>query len=67
LKSGVVNDKLIIVFKNLAYSLKQNLGDQITSVNNIKVSSENICEMQNLLNETKDWSNLKLEIIPSIK
>lgn len=67
LKSGVINGKLIIGFKNLAFLFKHNVGDQITAINNIIVTPENICEMQDLLNKTEDWNTLNLEVVSATK
>jgi predicted aspartyl protease len=55
-------NKLIINYSDI---LKP--GDQIISVNNQKVTPENICEMQTLLNNTQNWETLKLEVIPAKK
>ena len=63
LKAVSFDDKLLIGYKNILV-VKYNIGDEITSINNQKVTSENICAMQDLLNKTEDWSTLKLEIIP---
>ena len=55
--------------ENLFISAKQklleqyNIGDQIIEVSNEKISSDNICEMQELLNKTQDWSVLGVKII----
>ena len=55
--------------ENLFISAKQklleqyNIGDQIIEVSNEKISSDNICEMQELLNKTQDWSELGVKII----
>jgi predicted aspartyl protease len=59
-------NKLLIIVKEKSQS-KYNLGDEITSVNNQKVTPENICEMQDLLNKTEDWNTLNLEVIPAVK
>lgn len=60
-KFRAVDNKLICTSKKMTEnSLK--LGDEIISVNNIKVTPQNICEMQNKLNETQDWDKLNLEI-----
>lgn len=54
---------------NLFISTKQkhledyNIGDQIIEVSNTKISSDNICEIQELLNRTQDWSELGVKII----
>jgi hypothetical protein len=39
---------------------KYNIGDEIVSVNGEAITTENICEMQNLLNQTKDWDSLNV-------
>lgn len=54
----------LVVYSKQKQLTKYNLGDQITSVNNHQVTTENICEMQNLLNNTQDWNALNLEVIP---
>lgn len=59
-----INKDRIFVIAKIKGNNKYNIDDQITSINNQKVTSENICEMQDLLNKTEDWSALKLEIIP---
>ena len=64
LKCLAINNDLTIVFKKLPSFSKFNLGDQIIFINNQKVTSENICEMQDLLNKNQDWNSLKLEVIP---
>ncbi len=65
LYSNAVNDKLVIIIKNRISNLDFGLGDEITSINSKKVTLENICEMQDLLNKTNDWSTLNLEVIPA--
>ncbi|MGA9211991.1 hypothetical protein [Kaistella sp.] len=58
-KAFIEND---ILFYGETYQKekKEYLGKEIISVNQIKVNPENICEMQNLLNQTEDWNLLKL-------
>ncbi|KQR95315.1 hypothetical protein ASG01_05575 [Chryseobacterium sp. Leaf180] len=54
--------KLIVnlsTFKDNKNAFK--VGDEILKVNNQSITPQNICEMQSLLNSTKDWSNLKIE------
>ena len=63
-KSIALENKLIIGFKNLSIKSTLNAGDEITAVNNQKVTPENICEMQDLLNKNEDWSTLELEVVP---
>ncbi len=55
-------EKLTIVTKE-ASQTKYHIGDEITSVNGQKVTSENSCDMQDLLNKTEDWNTLQLEVI----
>lgn len=57
-----MDGKLKIILLGGVYKDKYKLGDEITHVNQQKVTPENICEMQKLLNETKDWSTLHIEI-----
>lgn len=59
-------EKLLIIVKE-SRQTQYNLGDEIISVNGQKVTSENSCEMQNLLNSTDDWSTLDLDVIPATK
>ena len=63
LKCLAINNDLIIGFKKSPSFLQYNIGDQIISVNGSPVTTENICEMQDLLNKTQDWNTLKLEVI----
>lgn len=58
------NEKLLVSTKQKQLT-NFNIGDEITSVNNTKVTPENICEMQDLLNKTQDWSTLTIEVIPA--
>ena len=60
--SGVLDNKLLVVYKNISVQNKLSVGDQITSVKNIKVTLENICELNKLLNKTEDWSGLSIVI-----
>ena len=60
----VEKGKLCIILKEKSQT-KYNLSDEVVSVNQIKVTSENICELQNLLNKTEDWNTLQLEVISS--
>lgn len=60
LKAISFDNKLLIGYKSTLVT-KYKIGDQLTSINDQKVTPENICEMQDLLNKTGDWSVLKLE------
>jgi hypothetical protein len=60
-----VNNNNLFVSFSIENISKFNVGDQINSVNNQKVTSENICEMQELLNKTQDWDSLNLAVISS--
>lgn len=62
-----VKEGKLIVSTKLKTAGKYNVGDEIISVNNQEVTSENICEMQNLLNKTSDWQTLKVDIVSSNK
>jgi hypothetical protein len=62
--TGVNNNRLLVSYC-LDNVSKYNLGDEIISINNQKITPENICEMQALLNKTEDWSTLQLEVIPA--
>jgi len=50
----------------IAYKLKElteyNVGDKLLSVNGIKITKENECEILHLLNNTDDWKPLTIEI-----
>lgn len=61
LQVAAINGELIIGFKNKSVQ-NFNIGDKIDSVNQEKVTSENICKMAELLNKTPDWNTLKIEI-----
>ena len=52
--------KLIISSKQKQLS-DYDLGDEITEVSNKIVTNENICELQDLLNKTQDWSTLNIK------
>jgi hypothetical protein len=54
-------NKLVIFHKNKNAN-KYKLGDEIISVNDVQVKSDNICEIQNLLNQTTEWNDLKIQI-----
>jgi hypothetical protein len=55
------NGKLYIVTKQSTLNLYK-LNDEIVSINNKIVTSENICESQDLLNNTQNWDTLNIEI-----
>jgi hypothetical protein len=57
-------ENLVIVTKEKSQT-KFNLNDQIISVNDQKVTHDNICEMQYLLNKTEDWNQLNIEVVSS--
>jgi len=56
-------ERLTIMTKEISQE-KYQIGDEITTVNGTKVTPENSCEMQDLLNKTEDWNTLQLEVIP---
>ena len=59
-------EKLEIVVKEKSQT-KFNLGDEIVSVNGQKVTKENQCELQDILNKTEDWNSLQLEVLSNSK
>lgn len=63
---AMAGEKLVIVTKEKSQS-KYHLGDEIISVNNQKVTTENNCAMQDLLNKTDDWNTLQLEVVSNTK
>lgn len=58
----IVDNQLKIISK-LKSDTSFDLGDQIITINNQKVTLENICEMQFLLNATTDWNTMQIEIL----
>lgn len=59
-KSNIISNKIIITAKDIKET-KYKLGSQIISINNQKITENNICEMHKLLNNTADWNYLKLD------
>lgn len=56
-------NKLKIIFlKKQEAASKYKIGDEIISINNEPITSENLCEMQNLLNTTENWDKLNIQI-----
>ena len=64
--AGVIDGKLEVIVKEKSQT-KFNLGDEIVSVNGQKVTAENQCELQDLLNKTEDWSSLQIEVLSNSK
>ena len=62
----VNQDRLQVVVKEKSQT-KYQLGDQIIAVNGQKVTTENQCDLQDLLNKTDDWDTLQLEVVSSPK
>ena len=62
----VVQEKLVIIIKEKSQT-KYQLGDQILSVNDQKVSVSNACELEEFLNKTEDWGAIKLEVLSTSK
>ncbi|MEW5677401.1 retropepsin-like aspartic protease [Flavobacterium enshiense] len=58
-KAVEINGKLIIVYKNISQKI-YSVGDEIIMVNDKKVTPENICEIQKILNES-NWETLSIE------
>lgn len=61
IKVIAINQKLIIGLKNKNIT-NYNIGDQIVSVNDQLITAENICDIQDYLNKTEDWSTIKIKI-----
>ncbi len=57
----IVDNQLKIITK-LKSETKYNVDDQIIAVKGKKVTPENICEMQNLLNSNTDWNTLEIDV-----
>ncbi len=55
--------RLIVSAKDVLQN-NYNIGDEIVAVQGQKVTAENICEMQTLLNSTENWNDLGLEVKP---
>ncbi len=55
------NNYLIIGLKSKNIN-KYHLGDTIVSVNNNKITKQNICFFENLLNNEKDWNKFDILI-----
>ena len=56
------NDGLMIVSRIVDDKNTLKFGDIITSVNGEKITAENICYYNELLNNTLDWNQLEIEI-----
>jgi hypothetical protein len=65
LYSYAVNEKLLVALKNSITNSDFSIEDEIITVNSKKVTRENICEMQDLLNKTINWNTLNLDVIPA--
>lgn len=63
----MIIDKQLKIITKLKSGKAFNINDQIISVNEKQVTTENICEMQDFLNKTQNWDVLKLEVIPKTK
>ena len=63
----IIFNKKILLYETVNKASLENLNNQILSVNSIKIGAENICEIQDLLNETEDWSKLKIEFLEFTK
>ena len=60
--SKAIHEKLKIVVKEKSQT-QYHLGDEVISVNGQKVTGENNCELQDLLNKTADWNSLQLQVV----
>lgn len=59
----VESNQLKVIVKEKSQT-KYHLGDKIVAVNNQKVTAENNCQLQDLLNTTEDWNTLQLNVLP---
>lgn len=60
--TGIIDDKILVIC-SVDNKSKYKVGDEIVSINSQKITSENICEMQNLLNKTDYLNTLNLEVL----
>lgn len=67
LKCVGLNDRLLVGAKNIKINSPYNVGDEIIAVSGKKVTKNNLCELEELINITKDWSTLNLEVLPCKK
>jgi len=58
-KAMEFNNELLIASKKTSEK-KYNVGDKILSVNDERITKANICEMQELLNNSSNWDDLKI-------
>lgn len=58
----VMDNQLQILLKEKSKN-QYAVGDQIVSVDGVKVTSENQCSLQDLLNSTENWNTLQVEVI----
>lgn len=63
LKCFSLNNKLLVGAKNLSINSPYDVGDEIISIGDKKITSQNICEIEDLINKTEDWSLLNLATV----
>lgn len=59
---AVRKDNRLIIVSKQKKETKFNIGEEIISVNEIKVNANTICKIYNLLEITKNWSSLNIQI-----
>ena len=60
LNKAFIEDNKLFYGETYQEENKKSLGKEIVSVNEVQVNTENVCEIQNLINQTEDWGRLKL-------
>jgi predicted aspartyl protease len=58
--TNVFDQKLLVSYMN--FDSQYHLGSEIVAVKGQKITSENICDIQKLLNNNSDWNAMKIEI-----
>lgn len=59
----IIKENKIILASKLKSEMKYNIGDEVISINGIKVSEDNICEMHRLLvKNNNNLEDLKIEV-----
>lgn len=57
----VLDGKLLVAYTSS--TSEHNVMDEIKSVNSVMVTSDNICELQDILNQSSNWNGLNVEIV----
>lgn len=58
----LIEKDILIIATKLKSENKFQIGQQIVSVNNKIINSENICEMQKYLNSSSNWNDLEIVV-----